>query len=115
MEPISGSISGAAYAPPAPAGTRGTPEERRPEGADRSAPGRSARDEYVPERRTVSTDRVDREIEALRRTREELKQRLGSETDADRIRELEKKLSQVERELRQKDNDAYRRQHAAFS
>lgn len=62
-----------------------------------------------------NTDQVDREIEKLKKKKEELEQRLGTETDEAKIRELERRLAQVERELRQKDNDTYRRQHAAFT
>lgn len=62
-----------------------------------------------------NTDRVDREIEKLKRKRQELEQRLGAETDEARIKELERQLAQVERELKQKDNDTYRRQHTQVS
>lgn len=64
---------------------------------------------------TGSTDKVDREIEKLKKKRQELEQRLNAETDEAKIKDLKKKLTQVERELRQKDNDAYRRQHTTFS
>ncbi len=64
---------------------------------------------------TCNTGKVDREIEKLKRKREELESRIHSETDGVKIRELEKELARVENELRQKDNDAYRRQHATYS
>ncbi len=64
---------------------------------------------------TCDTGRVDREIEKLKRKQEELGQQLSTETDDARIKDLEKKLAQVEQELSQKDNDTYRRQHAVFS
>lgn len=64
---------------------------------------------------TCSTDKVDREIEKLKKEKEELERQINSETDGSKVKELEKKLAQVESELRQKDNDTYRRQHAAFS
>ncbi len=63
---------------------------------------------------TGNTDQVDREIERLKQKREALEQRLNSETDAAKIGELEKELARIESELRQKDNDTYRRQHAVF-
>ncbi len=44
-----------------------------------------------------------------------MKQQINSETDEVKIKELEGKLAQVERELRQKDNDGYRRSHTVFS
>lgn len=64
---------------------------------------------------TGNTDKVDREIEKLKKKREELERQINAETDDAKIKELEQKLAQVESELRQKDNDAYRRQHAVFS
>ena len=58
-----------------------------------------------------NTDKVDREIEKLKKKKEELEQRLNTETDEAKIKDLERQLAQVERELNQKDNDTYRRQH----
>ena len=95
----------------------------RPEDSPRppedGAPEREAPENRDPERKTerctCDTGRVDREIEGLKRKREELSRQLNAETDGGKIRELERKLAQVEDELRQKDNDAYRRQHAEFS
>ena len=79
------------------------------EGPDKKVSGDKA------ESCTVNTDKVDREIEKLKKKREELKRQIHSETDDSKVRELEKKLSQIERELSQKDNDTYRRQHSTFS
>lgn len=62
-----------------------------------------------------NTDKVDREIEKLKKKREELEQRLNTETDEARIKDLERQLAQVDRELKQKDNDTYRKQHSAFT
>lgn len=67
------------------------------------------------ERCVCSTDQVDREIENLKKRRERLEQRLNTETDEARIKELERQLAQVERELSEKDNDAYRKQHSTFT
>ena len=64
---------------------------------------------------TGNTDQVDREIERLKKEKEQLERRINSETDEVKRKELESKLSQVENELRQKDNDTYRRQHTVFS
>ncbi len=64
---------------------------------------------------TCNTDSVDREIEKLKKKQAELEHQISSETDASKIKELEKKLAQVESELDQKDNDTYRRQHSTFS
>ncbi len=63
---------------------------------------------------TGNTDKVDREIEKLKKKQEELERQINSETDDTKLKELEKRLAQIERELSQKDNDTYRRQHATF-
>ena len=44
-----------------------------------------------------STDKADREIEKLKRKQKELEQRLSTETDEAKIKELERQLSQVKR------------------
>ena len=66
-------------------------------------------------REICNTDKVDREIEKLKKERQELIQRLSRETDEARIEALERRLAQVERELKQKDSDAYRRQNATYT
>ena len=63
---------------------------------------------------TGSTDKVDREIKKLKKKKEQLEQQIQSATDEEKIKRLERELSQVEGELRQKDNEAYRRQHTEF-
>lgn len=126
MDPISSTAPRPVTAPGIQAAERS--QEARPAAPSASAsPRKRVRDEYVPEERrpesggrraercTGNTDAVDREIEKLREKREKLEKQLSSETDEAKIRELERKLSQVESELRQKDNDAYRRQHATFT
>lgn len=132
-------INSAAPGAAAAAGVRGPLAAQRPEAAE-PAP-KPAMDEYIPEEKrepsgrywlerdedgqlkvhvdreescTGNTDAVDREIERLKRKREELEQRIERETDSAK-EALEKELAQVERELSQKDNDTYRRQHTVFS
>ena len=84
------------------------PEEPDPAGQGAKGPeGKKDKDETWE----CNTDKVDREIEKLKKKQQELEQRLGTETDEAKIKDLERQLSQVERELRQKDNDTYRRQH----
>ncbi len=82
-------------------------------GAD--GPEKKASDSRKAEICRGSTDKVDREIEKLKKKREELERQINSETDETKLKGLKKKLAQVEGELRQKDNDAYRRQHTEFS
>lgn len=67
------------------------------------------------ERCTADTDNVDREIEKLKEERERLSEQLRRIDDPQKAAELRQKLSRLEMELQQKDNDAYRRQHAVFS
>ena len=90
------------------------PERADEKSSDAPAPANKAKGDKA-ERCTGSTDQVDREIERLRRRKETLEQQISSQTDGVRIRELERKLAQTERELAQKDNDTYRRQHTVFS
>ena len=67
------------------------------------------------EETTTNTDAVDREIQALKRKREQLEQQLNAAADPAEARRLEQQLAKTESELRQKDNDAYRRQNAVIS
>ena len=95
----------AADAPKQPEGALGAEE---PEG-DNGVKNPERKKDEVWE---CNTDKADRAIEKLKKKRQELEQRLGAETDEAKIKDLERRLAQVERELRQKDNDTYRRQHA---
>lgn len=87
---------------------------RREKEAGEGAPAEPERKEK-DDTTTCDTGRVDREIQQLKKKQEELKKRLDHETDAEKLRELEKQLAQLESELCQKDNDAYRRQNAVYS
>lgn len=63
-----------------------------------------------------STDQVDREIERLREKKRQLRQQIeAAGGDEEKVKELERKLSQVEAELNRKDNDTYRRQNMTVS
>lgn len=124
MEPISSMGPAAVYQRAAAEDVKENPKTQQPEDGAQEGPGKPRRDEYIPEKKasgnqeekcTGSTDKVDREIEKLKKKQQELEQRLNTETDDTKIRELERKLAQVERELAQKDNDTYRRQHTVFS
>ena len=64
---------------------------------------------------TCNTDKVDREIEKLKKQKQELEQQINRETDESKIEDLKAKLEQIEKELSQKDNDTYRRQHAVYT
>ena len=90
------------------------PEAEEPEQADPGAKGPEGKKDKG-ETWECNTDKVDREIEKLKKKQQELEQRLNSETDEAKIKDLEHQLAQVERELKQKDNDTYRRQHAVYT
>lgn len=94
----------------APGGGPGAEEPEQDKGAE--GPEKRSGGE---ERCVGNTDRVDREIERLKKKQKELEQRISTETDETRVRNLERQLAQVESELRQKDNDAYRKQHSTFT
>jgi len=64
---------------------------------------------------TCNTDAVDREIEKLKKQKQQLEQQIKAASgDEKKVKELEKKLALVESELSRKDNDAYRRQNAVI-
>lgn len=98
---------------PAPAAP---PAEEAPD--DRIVPEERAFDRYEPEDKsettTCDTGRVDRELENLRKRQEELEEQLRSAAP-EQAEDIRCQLDQVNRELSQKDNDSYRRQHAVFS
>ncbi len=96
----------------APRQPEDAPKAEEPDPADQGAKG-PERNEDKEEVWEGNTDEVDREIEKLKKKQQELGQRLNTETDEAKIKDLERQLAQVERELKQKDNDTYRRQHTA--
>lgn len=68
------------------------------------------------EKCTMNTDKVDREIKKLKEQKQQLEQKIKAASgDEEKVKELEKKLSQIEGALSQKDNDTYRRQNAVIS
>ena len=100
-------------APAAPK-TAGVPEAEDPEKDEEptvpekaAPPGKDRKEEKC----AGNTDAVDREIRKLKEKKEKLEAKLDQETDETKRESLERQLAQVENELRQKDNDAYRRQH----
>lgn len=75
----------------------------------KSEPGRKA------ETCTTNTDKVDREIEKLKEERDRLEQQIRTTKAPDKTEDLKRQLTRLENELRQKDNDAYRRQNSVVS
>ena len=91
----------------APGQPEDAPEAEEPKQAGQGAKSPEGKKEEVWE---GNTGKVDREIEKLKKKKEDLEQRLNTETDEAKIKDLERQLAQVDRELKQKDNDTYRRQ-----
>ncbi len=98
----------------APRQPEDAPEAEEPKQAGQGAKGPEGK-KNKDETWECNTDKVDREIEKLKKKQQELEQRLNSETDEAKIKDLERQLAQVEQELKQKDNDTYRRQHAVYT
>ena len=94
----------------APKQPEDTPEAEEPDPAGQGAKGPEG-EKDKDEVWEGNSDKVDREIEKLKKKQQELEQRRNAETDEAKIKDLERQLAQVERELKQKDNDTYRRQH----
>ena len=94
----------------APRQPEDAPEAEEPKQAGQGAKGPDEKKDKG-ETWECNTDKVDREIEKLKKKQQELEQRLNTETDEAKIKDLERQLAQVDRELMQKDNDTYRRQH----
>ena len=68
-------------------------------------------DKTKSESTTINTDRVDEEIEKLKRRKAEIEQKLKTSGAEEKDR-LEVELHMIDAELAQKDNDTYRRQNA---
>ncbi len=64
---------------------------------------------------TMSTDKVDNEIETLKSKGLALAKSINGYDDEETRLHLEEELKQIQNELRQKDNDIYRRQNAQIS
>ena len=95
---------------PADAPGEAEPAEESPQSEGSKSPEKPEEETWV-----CDTGKVDREIEKLKKKRQELEQRLSSETDDAKAKDLGRQLAQAERELSEKDNDTYRRQHSTFT
>ncbi len=98
-------------------------------GSSKVAPGQTKADENLKEkdgpeksgdkkhdlRCSVNTDKVDTEIKKLKEKKQQIEQKIKRTVDEDKCKELKKQLSQIESELSAKDNDAYRKRHAAYA
>ncbi len=97
------------------AGEEGRPAPVKEENEDEKASPKKDSPKCKSEKCTCNTDKVDREIERLKKKQKQLEQQINNTADPKKAEALEKELAQVEHELSQKDNDSYRRQHAVFS
>lgn len=112
--PDSGEGIPAKDAPVADISADGSPEKEAAHGTEGAARGSGKPEEE--EKCTANTDRVDAEIEALKKKRQQLEQQItGASDDPDKKQKLEKELQAVEQELKLKDNDSYRKQHTTFT
>lgn len=85
---------------------------------DREVQNRKAEEDLgnQSEKWKCNTDRVDREIEKLKKEKQQLEQQIqAAYEDEEKIRELEQKMERVEAELRHKENDTYRRMNSVIS
>ena len=64
---------------------------------------------------TADTNKVDREIQALKKEAMRLKGELATTHNEQKAKALQKQLAKIQQALQQKDNDTYRRQHTQFS
>ena len=71
----------------------------------------NAPDRVAEQRMTISTDAVDEEITALKEKRDMLAMSLRGMNEEDG-KTTQQELQRIEEELRQKDNEEYRRQNA---
>lgn len=64
---------------------------------------------------TVNTDKVDAEIKKLKKEKASIEKQLAKAgNDPIQQRKLYRELQQIEGELKMKDNDSYRKQHAEY-
>ncbi len=76
--------------------------------------GKSKSDNTESDTVTANTDKVDREIKALRDKEQVLRQKLRS-ADKGAAENIRRELERVSAKLAQMDNDEYRRQNTVFS
>ena len=121
-------LAGTGQAPDAAAGRASAQELAAAQSANPAAQGASPAaqepklaqrpryDRYEPERKeeicTTDTGKVDREIEKLREKKTRLSRQIQMTDDPQKKEELKRQLAKAEQELKQKDNDTYRRQNA---
>lgn len=81
-----------------------------------TAPSSGGKPEDETAQTTVNTDQVDQEIERLKEERAGLQQELqGAAGDESKEAQLKQQLAQLDAELKMKDNDTYRKQHASVT
>lgn len=84
--------------------------------SDKQVPSGKKPEKPEEEKCTTNTDKVDAEIEKLRKAKEALERQIQQAADdPEKCPGLEQKLAQVEQELAMKDNDSYRKQHAVYT
>lgn len=78
--------------------------------------GNPSDDEKNAVKCTVNTDSIEAEIKELKEERKEIQKQINQAADdPDKKAELEKQLSDIEAEIKEKDNDTYKKQHASYT
>lgn len=88
------------------------------EDGEEAAPAEGGGEPRKVTKTTVDTDRVDAELRRLKKERQSLEQQAAKAQnggDGEKAAELKQKLASLDVELSAKDNDAYRKQHAAVT
>ena len=122
MEPVSSMKPNPLYDPPKTADTKavrnGQPENQENRETAGIHPLRPDRDEYIPEAKRAQDKPQEPDRKAAGGNVKKCRvstEKVDLETDEEKTARLEKRLAQVESELRRKDTDAYRRQHMTRS
>ena len=72
-------------------------------------------DRNITDECTTSTNKVDAEIKKLKTEKQKIEQQLRGTHDENKQKELENRLSTIRAELKIKDTDVYRKQHAKYT
>lgn len=84
--------------------------------ADKGEKAADAPEKEEAQKCTVNTDKVDAEIKKLKKEKASIEKQLAKAgNDPIQQRKLYRELQQIEGELKMKDNDSYRKQHAEYT
>lgn len=98
--------------------TAAEPADKKPDAENKSGAPKSKSDDTKPEEEecTVNTDKVDAEIERLKKKKKNLEAQIRQAADdPEKAEKLKREKASVEAELMTKDNDNYRKQHSTYT